>query len=88
MRAPTMIVEWLLLNWVFVPWLFINWFPPKGSPMHTALITTSIPLPESVNHLQQDVITALEQLGEPLRWSITKIVSGQVYIEAIVTCRD
>jgi hypothetical protein len=53
--------------------------------MQTALVTTTIPLPESVNLLQQEVIAALERQGEPLRWSITKISAGLVYIEAIVT---
>jgi hypothetical protein len=56
--------------------------------MQTALITTTIPLPEPVDRLQQWVIAALEQQGEPLRWSITKIDGGQVYIEAIVTRDD
>jgi hypothetical protein len=56
--------------------------------MQTALITTTIPLPESVDLLQQQVIAALERQGDPLRWSITKIDAGQVYIEAIVTRDD
>ncbi|NJM44889.1 MAG: hypothetical protein HC860_00960 [Alkalinema sp. RU_4_3] len=56
--------------------------------MQTTLVTTVIPLPESVNLLQQQVIAALECQGEPLRWSITKIIAGQVYIEAIVTRDD
>jgi hypothetical protein len=56
--------------------------------MQTALITTTIPLPEPVDLLQQRVIAALEQQGEPLRWSITKIDGGQVYVEAIVTRDD
>jgi hypothetical protein len=56
--------------------------------MQTALISTTIPLPEPVDLLQQRVIAALEQQGEPLRWSITKIDGGQVYIEAIVTRDD
>jgi hypothetical protein len=56
--------------------------------MQTALITTTIPLPQSVDLLQQQVIEALACQGEPLRWSITKIDAGQVYIEAIVTRED
>jgi hypothetical protein len=56
--------------------------------MQTALITTTIPLPEPVDLLQQQVIAALERQGEPLRWSITKIDARQVYIEAIVTRDD
>jgi hypothetical protein len=56
--------------------------------MQTALITTTIPLPEPVDLLQQRVMEALERQGEPLRWSITKIDGGQVYIEAIVTRDD
>jgi hypothetical protein len=56
--------------------------------MQTALFTTTIPLPQSIDLLQQQVIAALERQGKPLRWSITKIDAGQVYIEAIVTCDD
>jgi hypothetical protein len=56
--------------------------------MQTALIATTIALPEPVYLLQQQVIAALEGQGEPLRWSITKIDGGQVYIEAIVTRDD
>jgi hypothetical protein len=56
--------------------------------MQTALIATVIALPESVDSLQQQVIAALKRQGEPLRWSITKIVDGQVHIEAIVTRDD
>jgi hypothetical protein len=54
--------------------------------MQTQLITTTIPVPTSVNQMQADVIAALSSQGEPLRWSITKVQSGLLYIEAIVTC--
>lgn len=54
--------------------------------MSTQLITTTIPVPTSVNQMQANVIAELEKQGEPLRWSITKVQSGLLYIEAIVTC--
>jgi hypothetical protein len=54
--------------------------------MQTQLITTTIPVPTSVNQMQADVIAALSSQGEPLRWSITKVQAGRLYIEAIVTC--
>jgi hypothetical protein len=56
--------------------------------MSTQLVTTAIPMPPSVNQLQANVIAALEMKGEPLRWSITKIHAGMLYIEAIVTCDE
>jgi hypothetical protein len=56
--------------------------------MVTQLITTTIPVPTSVNQMQADVIAALAVKGEPLRWSITKVQSGLLYIEAIVTCDE
>jgi hypothetical protein len=56
--------------------------------MSTQLITMTIPVPTSINHMQAEVIAALEREGEPLRWSITKVHSGLLYIEAIVTCDD
>jgi hypothetical protein len=56
--------------------------------MSTQLVTTAIPMPPSVNQFQANVIAALEMKGEPLRWSITKIHAGMLYIEAIVTCDD
>jgi hypothetical protein len=56
--------------------------------MTTQLITTTIPVPTSVNQMQADVIAALAAQGDPLRWSITKIQSGLLYIEAIVTCDE
>jgi hypothetical protein len=54
--------------------------------MATQLVTTTIPMPLSVNQLQADVIAALQPQGDPLRWSITKIQAGMLHIEAIVTC--
>ncbi len=56
--------------------------------MMTQLVTTTIPVPTSVNQMQADVIAALSAQGEPLRWSITKVQSGLLYIEAIVTCDE
>jgi hypothetical protein len=53
--------------------------------MSTQLVTTTIPVPTSVNQMQANVIAALERQGDPLRWSITKVASGLLYIEAIVT---
>ncbi len=53
--------------------------------MYTQLITMTIPLPRSMSQIQDHVVAALKQHGEPLRWSITKVQSGCVYIEAIVT---
>jgi hypothetical protein len=48
----------------------------------------TIPVPTSINQMQADVIAALSHQGEPLRWSITKVHSGLLYIEAIVTCDE
>jgi hypothetical protein len=58
-------------------------YPP--SVMSTQFVTTTIPVPTSVNQMQANVIAALSAQGEPLRWSITKVASGLLYIEAIVT---
>jgi hypothetical protein len=58
------------------------------SVMSTQLVTTTIPVPTSVNQMQADVIAALERQGDPLRWSITKVAAGLLYIEAIVTCDE
>jgi hypothetical protein len=56
--------------------------------MQTQLITMTIPVPTSVNQMQANVIAALSAQGDPLRWSITKVQAGQLYIEAIVTCDE
>jgi hypothetical protein len=56
--------------------------------MSTQFVTTTIPVPTSVNHTQAAVIAALQAQGEPLRWSITKVAAGLLYIEAIVTCDE
>jgi hypothetical protein len=56
--------------------------------MSTQLVTMTIPVPTSINQMQADVIAALSHQGEPLRWSITKVHSGLLYIEAIVTCDE
>jgi hypothetical protein len=53
--------------------------------MSTQFVTTTIPVPTSVNQMQANVIAALSVHGDPLRWSITKVHSGLLYIEAIVT---
>jgi hypothetical protein len=53
--------------------------------MSTQFVTTTIPVPTSVNQTQSAVIAALACHGEPLRWSITKVAAGLLYIEAIVT---
>jgi hypothetical protein len=56
--------------------------------MSTQFVTITIPVPAAVNQTQTAVIAALAASGEPLRWSITKVQSGLLYIEAIVTCDE
>ena len=45
----------------------------------------ALPRPAMIADLQAEVIAALTQYGQPLRWSITRIEANLIYIEAIVS---
>jgi hypothetical protein len=53
--------------------------------MTTEFLTMAIPRPAMIADLQAEVIAALTQYGQPLRWSITRIEANLIYIEAIVS---
>jgi hypothetical protein len=53
--------------------------------MTTEFLSITLPRPATIANLQAEVIAALQQYGQPLRWSITRIEANLIYIEAIVS---
>lgn len=55
--------------------------------MVTQFIRLEVPLLASAGEMQQSILTALQQVGEPLRWAITTIdYERQIaQVEAVVT---
>ncbi|MBF2000133.1 MAG: hypothetical protein IGS50_20615 [Synechococcales cyanobacterium C42_A2020_086] len=53
--------------------------------MTTHFITLELELQETPTRLQQEILVALCQWGEPLRWAITGVAAGKVRVEAVVT---
>lgn len=57
----------------------------RNIPVATKFIQISVPLYPSGIVLRNAIEIQLQTYGEPLRWAITAVDSGEVQVEAVVT---
>lgn len=60
--------------------------PGKPSlPLTTEFVRLAVPLQTRGIHLRDNIETALQTYGEPLRWAITAVEDNMAHVEAVVT---